>query len=132
MDIGRTPPLIVAGDAASTRLELWQAHLKLGAKGSATGAYEVEIEAAIDKMRLVLDVGEGDGFLQKVLGDNPQTVELNPGFAWSNTRGFRFMGELRLEIEIWCTSTSAGSSSSTRSTSRSALGRAAKWRPSWR
>jgi hypothetical protein len=100
VDVGRTPPLIVAGDAASTRLELWQAHLKLGAKGSAAGAFEVEIEAAIDQMKLVLDVGEGDGFLQKVLGGNPQTIELNPGVAWSNVRGFRFMGELRLELEL--------------------------------
>ena len=95
-----TSPLIVAGDAASTRLDEWFSDVELGAKGSAAGAFEVEIEAAIDKMRLVLDVGEGDGFLQKVLGDNPQTVELNPGFALSNTRGFRFMGKLRLEIEI--------------------------------
>src|SRR4051794_37958842 len=100
VDIGRTPPLIVAGDAASTRLELWQAHLKLGAEGAAGGSFEVDVEAAIDKMRLVLDVGEGDGFLQKVLGGNPQVVELNPGVAWSNTHGFRFMGELRLEIEL--------------------------------
>jgi hypothetical protein len=100
VDIGRTPPLIVAGDPNSTRLELWQAHLKLAAKGAAVGSFEVDVEAAIDKMRLVLDVGEGDGFLQKVLGGNPQVVELNPGIAWSNTRGFRFMGELRLEIEL--------------------------------
>jgi hypothetical protein len=100
VDIGRTPPIIVAGDAASTRLELWQAHLKLGAKGAAAGSYEVEIEAALDQMKLVLDVGEGDGFLQKVLGGNEQTVELNPGVAWSNVHGFRFMGELRLELTL--------------------------------
>src|SRR5207244_381825 len=58
------------------------------------------IEAALDDGLLVLDFGEGDGFLSKIFGDQPQTVAFAVGGQWSSKTGFAFSGKVRLEITL--------------------------------
>ena len=72
-------PLIMLGTAGSSRFELAQAHAKLGAKGPTGGELEFLIGAGLDSAALVIDLGEGDGFLQKLLGGQPNRSRSGSG-----------------------------------------------------
>ena len=93
-------PLIMLGTAGSSRFELAQAHAKLGAKGPTGGELEFLIGAGLDSAALVIDLGEGDGFLQKLLGGQPQSLTLGVGLEWSSISGFRFQGQAKLAVEL--------------------------------
>jgi hypothetical protein len=99
LDVHRDPGLVIAGDPASTRLELWAAHLALGVAGP-VNAVEVTIEAVLDQLRLTIVPGEGDGFLQRVMGSDPVQVDVGPGVTWSNNQGLRLAGGSSLDIEL--------------------------------
>jgi hypothetical protein len=94
-----TPPWRLLGSPGSTRVELDAAHAAIGIADPA-GALEVTVEAAIDSGRLVLDFGEGDGFIQKIFGGQPQTFAFEVGGLWSNRSGFAFNGHGRLEATL--------------------------------
>jgi hypothetical protein len=93
-------PLIMLGTAGSSRFELAQAHVKLGAKGPTGGELEFLVGAGLDSAALVIDLGEGDGFLQKLLGGQPQSLTLGIGLEWSSISGFRFQGQAKLAVEL--------------------------------
>jgi hypothetical protein len=92
-------PWVLLGSRQSTRFELAEAHLGLAAHGTPPNV-DVGIEAAADKAALVIDFGEGDGFLQKLLGGKPLRFEFGAGLAWSNRSGFRFLGHATLEVTL--------------------------------
>jgi hypothetical protein len=94
-----TQPWVLLGTRDSTRLELAKAHLALAAHGTPPDL-EVGIEAAADTAALVIDFGEGDGFLQKLLGGKPLRFEFAAGLAWSDRSGFRFLGQATLEVTL--------------------------------
>jgi hypothetical protein len=90
-------PWILLGSAGSTRIELDGAHFKVGVEGSTTDL-EATLEAALKGARVVIDFGEGDGFLTKVLGEDPQQAEFSLAAFWSSKKGFRFEGQVELDI----------------------------------
>lgn len=99
LHILRSQPLIIAGDAGSTRLEFSEAHLNLALLGPVSDP-EYQIEAVIDEAGLVLDFSESDGFLQKLLGSTPQNIRLNYGIAWSSKKGLTFLGRPTLDLTL--------------------------------
>jgi hypothetical protein len=100
LDVAPQQPLIMIGTAGSSRFELAKAHIALGAKGPTYGKLEYLVDAGLDSASLVIDLGEGDGFLQKLLGGQPQTLELGFGLKWSSVSGFTFQGQARLAVEL--------------------------------
>jgi hypothetical protein len=92
-------PWILLGTRGSPRLELAQGHVSLRAEIDPAGL-EVLIDAGADAARLVLDFGEGDGFLKSLFGGKPQAFDLSCGLVWSSRNGVRFNGRVGLEIEI--------------------------------
>ncbi|MGW4874843.1 DUF6603 domain-containing protein [Streptomyces chartreusis] len=99
LDVAPVMPIIVAGAADSSRLELHRAHITFAVTASAAGLV-VEIEAVLDLVRLVVQAGEGDGFLRQVLGEKPIEVAVGPGLAWSSVTGLRFAGQSALALDI--------------------------------
>jgi hypothetical protein len=92
-------PLVIAGDAAGSRIELWKAHVSLSVAMAPTGLV-VEVDAIFDQLRLVIDAGEGDGFVAEMLGAAPLQVDVGPGVTWSSAAGLRFVGQNMLKLNI--------------------------------
>jgi hypothetical protein len=92
-------PWILLGTEGSTRVELDGAHFKIGVEGSTTDL-EATLEAALEGARVVIEFGEGDGFLTKVLGEDPQQAEFSLAALWSSKKGFRFEGQAELDITL--------------------------------
>jgi hypothetical protein len=100
LDVLPAQPLILLGTAGSSRFELAKAHVTLGAKGPTGGDLDYRVEAGLDSAALVIDLGKGDGFLQKLLGGEAQTLTLGVGVKWSSVSGFRFQGQARLAVKL--------------------------------
>ena len=60
------------------------------------GALDIHSEIALPKLKLVVKGGDGDGFLQEVLGDG-FTVALDLTVGFSTQRGLYFSGAAGLE-----------------------------------
>jgi hypothetical protein len=99
IDIAPQNPLILLGGSTGTRLEVGQAHASLGADFSDTKK-EYTIELGFDSADLVIDLSKSDGFLQKVLGSQPQKLSLSSAITYSNLKGFGFRGQAQLEANI--------------------------------
>jgi hypothetical protein len=92
-------PWILLGTEDSTRVELDGAHFKIGVEGSTTDL-EATLEAALKGARVVIEFGEGDGFLTKVLGEDPQQAEFSLAALWSSKKGFKLEGQVELDITL--------------------------------
>ncbi|QES38586.1 hypothetical protein DEJ48_38890 [Streptomyces venezuelae] len=92
-------PWLLFGARDSTRMELGAAHLALGVRGTPPDL-DIDIEAAADRVALVVDFGEGDGFLQKALGRKPLRFDFGAGVGWSRSAGFRFIGQATLDVTL--------------------------------
>jgi len=89
---------LIFGTPDKTRLEFSGAafQLNLDIKES---IFEVEFLARIRYLTLILDGGEGDGFLNKILGDKAYSINIPLEISWSNITGFKFKGgSLGLEV----------------------------------
>ena len=95
----RTEELIIFGSRGGTRLSIQG----LGVNWFVTGTREkldAGFEVEVQKIRLVVTAGEGDGFLQKVLSG--VNIDASAGVAFGITllSGFTFRGGAKLAIEI--------------------------------
>lgn len=61
---------------------------------------DVGFEAKIEALRLVIAGGEGDGFLNTILGDGGITAEAGFTVGYSQKNGFYFVGSGGLEIQL--------------------------------
>ena len=92
-------PYVVLGAPGSSRLEIAQAHAELGI-ALKLGEPQMHVDTGLDKASLVIDLGKGDGFLQKLLGGEPQQMDFGFGVKWSTVDGFRFDGTATLRLEL--------------------------------
>lgn len=99
LDLAPARPLVLVGAADSSRLELRKAHVMLGVQ-AATDGIGLTVESSIDQMALVVQAGEGDGFLSTVLGDDPIEVSLGIGILWSSRTGLTITGQKAIELDI--------------------------------
>jgi hypothetical protein len=67
---------------------------------SQSGEFEVKILTEMKELALILSAGNGDGFLQTLLGDGEIKVEIPLGIDWSSKTGFGFRGSMNFEIAL--------------------------------
>ncbi|HEX8111879.1 MAG TPA: DUF6603 domain-containing protein, partial [Kofleriaceae bacterium] len=84
-------PLILFGSAGATRLEIAQIALGLVASTSPAGQ-DASIELGLHGISLVVQAGEGDGFLKVVLPADPLEIKFDLTLGASAKRGIYFSG----------------------------------------
>jgi uncharacterized protein DUF6603 len=99
VDVRPDDPFVVLGTPQSSRLEIAQAHGELGI-GMKLGVPQMHVDTGVDLASIVIDLGKGDGFLQKLLGGEPQQMDFGAGVRWSTTEGLRFNGTATLRLEL--------------------------------
>jgi len=93
-------PWLAFGDPASSRLEISAAHAVLGVGGQVDGELNLQVEVGLDSAALVIDLGEGDSFLQGSAGSGPARSPLSLVAKWSSQAGFSLVGQPRLGVTI--------------------------------
>ena len=87
------------GAKGSSRLEIAKAHAEIAGELK-LGNTQMRLSVGLDKASIVIDLGEGDGFLQKLLGGAPQQLDLGFGVDWSTEEGLRFEGSATLRLQL--------------------------------
>jgi hypothetical protein len=99
VDVAPADPIVVIGAKDSSRLQIAQAHAEVGVELK-LGEPQMRVSVGLDKASIVIDLGEGDGFIQKLLGGAPQQMDLGFGVDWSTTEGVRFEGSATLRLQL--------------------------------
>jgi hypothetical protein len=99
MDFKPATTTILVGDQGATRLELQSASIDLGVK-TVDGDFELELRGTLTGLALVLTAGEGDGFLQKILGSGETRVNAPVSIEWSSRLGLSFGGNDAFEVDF--------------------------------
>jgi hypothetical protein len=92
-------PTILFGDPAASRLEFAGASVDLVAQ-FADGAWSVALAPDLRGLQVVLDPGQGDGFLRKVLGSNKMAIGVPLGIEWTDAHGIRFKGSAAFDVAV--------------------------------
>ncbi len=92
-------PAFVFGQPSGTRLELGAPQFSAAVNAAASGL-DVTLSAGTGKSALVIDPGDGDGFISSVLPSNGMRAEFDLGLAWSNTAGLSLHGGAGLEATL--------------------------------
>lgn len=98
-------PLVILGQAGSSCLMFNGAELSLGMRGSLSDpefVFNIGLGEIIKNSNFLFayEPGEGDGFIQKILGKRPFSSEFGLGLQWSSKSGIQFIGSGGLELEI--------------------------------
>jgi len=94
-------PLILLGSPNASRLEFGEAAVSFNLNYLDLNTLELAAGLDFEDFKIVLKGSEGDGFLNKILGDKEQIIESDLGLSWSNISGFKFKGGgLALEIAL--------------------------------
>ena len=99
IDVAPAEPFVVIGAKGSSRLEIAKAHAELGVELK-LGEPQMHVGVGLDKASIVIDLGQGDGFLQKLLGEDPQQLDLGFSVDWSTVDGLRFEGTATLRLAL--------------------------------
>jgi hypothetical protein len=95
-----TTPWRAFGDAQSSRLEVSAVHAALALKGEVDGDLELQVEIGLDTAAVVIQLGDGDGFVQGALGSQPARSPLNLVVKWSSHTGFALGGTPKLAVSL--------------------------------
>ena len=95
----KTEELILIGSKGGSRLAMEGLGIRWYLTG-APGAIDLGVEGEAKAFRLVIDPGEGDGFIQKVLSGVKVNAEAALALGMSLSSGFTFRGGARLGLEI--------------------------------
>ncbi len=98
-------PIILIGQAGGSRIELKQAIAQVGAgfawdSGAGKGTGTFKIGAEVKKAKIVINFGDGDGFIQKILSGIGLESEFDVGMGFSTQNGFYFFGSSVLTIQL--------------------------------
>jgi hypothetical protein len=95
-----TNPAPILGSSDGTRLDFTGMAITAGVSVATDSSLEVLTEFQLNNLRLVLSLGDSDGFIRKLVPTNPivATADLTIGF--SNKKGIYFSGSGALEISI--------------------------------
>ena len=99
LDAKPSPAWIPLGAPSSSRIEIRHAHAAVKAQGPVQDL-EFIIDAGLDDAAVVIQFGEGDGFLHEIFGDSPQTASVGLDVTWSSKRGLQFSGQVKFEVTI--------------------------------
>ncbi len=95
LKFGREEKTLLLGSPGATRLELKDITVCL--QGEMGQQQEISIEFSMDGLSIVIQGGDGDGFLQKILPSNPITLDFDMTLGMSSQRGFYFKGGAGIE-----------------------------------
>jgi len=98
-DFTPATPTLLIGSPKDTRLEFKSASIDFGAR-SINGEFDAILGGQLKGLALVLSAGEGDGFIQKILGSGETRVEMTLGIEWSRANGIRFTGSGAFEVAV--------------------------------
>jgi hypothetical protein len=93
-------PIIALGEPGGTRLQYQGGSIDLNATYGAS-QLEITVGSQLSQLALVLSGGEGDGFIQKIVGDGETTIAVPLGVEWSNLSGFSFKGSGAFEVALY-------------------------------
>ncbi|MDZ4702176.1 MAG: DUF6603 domain-containing protein [Rhodothermales bacterium] len=99
VDFHPAEPLLLFGSPGGLRLE-WKGGTVGGEAQFVSGELEVLLKLGMKELTLVLTAGEGDGFLQNILGDAEKRIGIPLGVTWSNKHGFGFEGSMNFELSF--------------------------------
>lgn len=92
--------IVALGDSTGTRLQYQGGSIDLNATYGAS-QLEITIGSQLSQLALVLSGGDGDGFIQKIVGDGETTIAVPLGIEWSNLSGFSFKGSGAFEVALY-------------------------------
>ncbi|MEP6933426.1 MAG: DUF6603 domain-containing protein, partial [Nitrospirota bacterium] len=98
-DFKPSTPTLLFGAPNATRLEFQGGSLDFSAETKA-GELDIVASAQLQKTALVLASGEGDSFLNSVLGNGERRIEFPLGIEWSRQNGLHFLGSGGFETVI--------------------------------
>ena len=98
-DFTPTAPIVLLGDPAASRIEFAGAAVDLGVD-VATSGVSVTLGAELNGLKIVIDAGDGDSFIRKVIGDGKTEVTVPLGVDWSQASGLRFKGSAAFEVTL--------------------------------
>jgi hypothetical protein len=99
VDFQPSQPTLLLGTGGKTRLELAGANVGVQANYLG-GNVEFILDADLRNFALVLAAGDGDSFLNSLLGNGDKRVEIPAGVEWSSTRGFHLKGGGGFAVEL--------------------------------
>ncbi len=99
LDYHPTDAVILLGNTNETRIELKGASLALEVDYQSSGL-EVIVEAMLKELAVIITPGQGDGFIQNILGTSEQRINIPLGIRWSSISGISFTGSGGFEIEL--------------------------------
>jgi hypothetical protein len=99
VDFHPIEPVLLFGSPGGIRLE-WKGGTVEGEVQFVGGELEVILTLGMKELTLVLTAGEGDGFLQNILGDFEKRIAIPMAVSWSNQHGFGFQGSLNFELSF--------------------------------
>ncbi|MDQ6830618.1 MAG: hypothetical protein M3081_17295, partial [Gemmatimonadota bacterium] len=92
-------PVVLIGDPKASRIEFSTASLDLGADVGGAGV-SVSLGAELNGLKVVIDAGDGDSFIQKVIGLGKTEVTIPLGLEWTQANGIRFKGSAAFEVAL--------------------------------
>ena len=99
-DYAPADPVNVLGEPGGTRLQFKGGSADLNATFGAS-ALEIALSAQLSDLSLILSAGQGDGFIQKILGDGETTIAVPLGVEWSSLSGVSFKGSGAFEVALY-------------------------------
>ncbi len=91
--------LILLGVEGSSRFEIARLAIELSVRGP-VGDLEYETSFNVENAALVINLVEGDGFLQKVLPKDGFRTDFDLAVGWSNRKGLYFRGSAGFEATL--------------------------------
>jgi hypothetical protein len=92
-------PVTLLGDPKASRIEFAGATVDFGADVGG-GGVSITLGAELNGLKIVLDAGDGDSFIRKVIGDGKTEVTVPLGVDWSQANGLRFKGSAAFEVAL--------------------------------
>lgn len=93
-----TGEIVLVGEPGSSRIAIEGPGLKVFVANR--GEIDAGIEASLQALRLVVSGGDGDGFINVILGDTGITAEVGFGVGVSKQAGVYFVGSGGLEVKL--------------------------------
>jgi hypothetical protein len=92
-------PAVVFGSPTGTRVEFGRIAVS-GEISVSDTQQDYGLQLDFENGAIVIQGGDGDGFLQKILPPDGLRTEFEFGLGWTKTRGLYFRGGAELEVEI--------------------------------
>jgi hypothetical protein len=92
-------PVVLFGDPDASRIEFTAASVDFAAE-FVNGRWSVLLGSELKGLQIVLDAGEGDSFIKKIIGDGKTTVGIPLGVDWSQQNGIRLKGSASFEVAL--------------------------------